>query len=86
MREEFRADGETWRVTVDEDDTARGVRTVVFHCMSNSNRPYRVVESSGLEGRDVERLSQDELGELFDRSQTMDYSRDPAAEPERHGV
>lgn len=88
MKQEFRADGDSWRVTANELDARRAVQTIVFHCVSNSNRPYRVIEvpEPVLKGRSVERLSEDELGELFGRSQTMDYSHDASAEPGRHGV
>lgn len=88
MRERFHADGETWRVTADEHDGRRAVHTIVFHCVSNSSRPYRVVEvpEPVLNGRSVEALSEDDLAGLFGRSHTMDYSHDAAAEPDRHGV
>jgi hypothetical protein len=86
MSDEFRADGDTWRVTSDERPD-RPVRTIVFHCLSNSQRPYRVVEVAEpvLEGRDVEALGSSELGELFRLSQTMDFSHNAAASPESHG-
>lgn len=85
MRDELRIDGDTWRVTTAPDD-GRAVRTVVFHCVSNSQRPYRVVEvpADVHAGRSSE-LSEGELGELFARSQTMDFSHDAAAHPESHG-
>jgi hypothetical protein len=84
MPHRIEADGDTWRVTNYEDDRRRAVRTVVFHCLSNSQRPYRVVEvpDALLGDRDLDSLSQDELIRMFERSQTMDYShaaagRDP---------
>jgi len=87
MRELFHADGDTWRVSTDTHDPQSAVHTVVFHCISNSQRPYRVVqfpeELTG--GRPVEELGERELTELFGRSHTMDYSHDAAAEPESHG-
>lgn len=86
MHDQFRADGDTWRVTSSGQDARRAVRTVVFHCVSNSSRPYRVVEiPDGLAAREVEHASEDELAALFDRSHTMDYSHDAAANPESHG-
>ncbi|HEX2168643.1 MAG TPA: hypothetical protein VHG09_15510 [Longimicrobiales bacterium] len=87
MRELFHADGDTWRVSSDAHDSDREVHTVVFHCVSNSQRPYRVVEIPDpvLQDRDVESLKEAELTELFGRSQTMDFSHDEAAEPQSHG-
>ncbi|HEX6309548.1 MAG TPA: hypothetical protein VFZ69_15225 [Longimicrobiales bacterium] len=87
MRDLFHADGDTWRVSSDTHDARRAVHTVVFHCVSNSQRPYRVVEfpDAALEGRDIEAMGESELTELFGRSHTMDYSHDAAAEPGSHG-
>jgi hypothetical protein len=87
MRELFHADGDTWRVSSDAHDSERAVHTVVFHCVSNGQRPYRVVEVPDpvLEGRDIDSLKEPELTELFGRSQTMDFSHDEAAEPDSHG-
>jgi hypothetical protein len=87
MAEPFRADGDTWRVTSDERHAERAVRTIVFHCLSNSQRPYRVVEvaESVLGERNIEELGAAELNALFDRTQTMDFSHDRAAHPESHG-
>jgi hypothetical protein len=79
MRELFQADGDTWRVSSDAHDSQRAVHTVVFHCVSNSQRPYRVVEVPDplLDDRDVDSMKEPELTELFGRSQTMDFSHDP---------
>ena len=87
MAEPFRADGDTWRVTSDERHPERAVRTIVFHCLSNSQRPYRVVEvaASVVGERNVEELGEAELNALFDRTQTMDFSHDRTAHPETHG-
>lgn len=87
MHEEFHADGETWQVSTDPHDIGRDVRTVVFHCVSNSSRPYRVVEvpDSLLQGREFDSLNGEELRQLFDRTHTMDFSHDAAANPESHG-
>jgi hypothetical protein len=87
MPHRIKADGDTWRVTNYEDDRRRAVRTVVFHCLSDSQRPYRVVEVADdvLGGRELDGLSGDELTRLFDRSHTMDYSHDASAHPIDHG-
>lgn len=81
------ADGHSWRVTSFEDDRRRAVRTLVFHCLSNTQRPYRVVEvpDEVMGDGDVGSLSRDKLGQLFDRSHTMDYSHDVAANPLSRG-
>jgi hypothetical protein len=81
------ADGDTWRVTRDEHDRRRAVDTIVFHCVSNSQRPYRVVEvpDAALDGRGLDTLSEEELTALFGRSQVMDFTHDPDANPRRPG-
>ena len=88
MRGEIQADGERWLVRAEESAAEDNVRTFVFHCVSNSSRPYRVVQvpegvASTSAGRD---LDETELRALFDRSQTMDYVHDSDAFPEGHGV
>lgn len=81
------ADGHSWRVTSFEDDRRRAVRTVVFHCLSNTQRPYRVVEvpDEVMGDGDIGSLPKGRLGELFGRSHTMDYSHDVAANPLSRG-
>jgi hypothetical protein len=82
------ADGDTWRVTSTGDDPRRDVRTVVFHCLSNTQRPYRVVEvpTSVLpQDRALDAIPDRELGSLFERSHTMDFSHDRAASPLSRG-
>lgn len=87
MRDGFEAEGERWRVTA-EDDGEQGVRTFVFHCLSNSSRPYRVVQVPGnvVSTASVDDLKEAELSELFSRSHTMDYVHDADAHPQGHGV
>jgi hypothetical protein len=81
------ADGDIWRVTSFEDDRRRAVRTVVFHCLSNTQRAYRVVEvPDGAIGSDgVDGLSKERLVELFERAHVMDYSHDASASPLSRG-
>jgi hypothetical protein len=81
------ADGDNWRVTSFEDDRRRAVRTVVFHCLSNTQRPYRVVEVPDdlLDDDGVDGLSTERLGELFSRAHAMDYSHDASASPRSRG-
>ncbi|HUF50059.1 MAG TPA: hypothetical protein VMN60_04465 [Longimicrobiales bacterium] len=88
MRDEIRADGERWLVRVEQSDERRDVRTYVFHCVSNSSRPYRVVQvpEAVVSERGVDAMGERELTDLFSRSHTMDYSHDVDAHPEAHGV
>jgi hypothetical protein len=81
------ADGDTWLVTSDGYDERRGVRTVVFHCLSNSQRPYRVVEvpESLLADRSLDSVGDREFGDLFNRTQIMDFSHDRSASSASHG-
>jgi hypothetical protein len=81
------ADGDSWRVTSFEDDRRRAVRTVVFHCLSNSQRPYRVVEVPDdlMTDGDLGRLSAGDMQRLFDRAHTMDFSHDASASPRHRG-
>lgn len=87
MPDLFRADGDQWRVTADQLDRRRAVRTIVFHCVSNTQRPYRVIEvpDEVFGDRDVGSLSKEELGDLFARTHVMDYSHDRAATPRLRG-
>lgn len=84
MPERFEGDGDVWEVALDRFDPNAGTRAVVFHCVSDSQRPYRVVEvpTRMLARADgVSTLSDRDLHTLFDRSQTMNYTMDAAAEP-----
>lgn len=84
---ELSADGDVWRVTSTGDDPRRDVRTVVFHCLSNTQRPYRVVEvpQGVLQDRPLDDVPDAELGRLFDRSHAMDFSHDASASPLNRG-
>jgi hypothetical protein len=79
----FSADGDKWRVTTDELDRRRAVRTIVFHCVTNSQRPYRVIEvpDEVFGSREIGSLSKQELGDLFSRTHVMDYTHDRSASP-----
>ena len=87
MSELLQADGDSWRWTSEPHDGHSGARAIVFHCISDSGRPYRVVEVAEelIRERDIASLRAPELQDLFARSHTMDYSHDVAAEPESHG-
>lgn len=84
MRERFDADGESWSVTVDRSEEAPGVNALVFHCVSNPQRPYRVARISEEEAsHDPDALGERRLHELFSDSQVMDYVRNRDAIPGR---
>lgn len=55
-----------------------GSRAVLFFCVTTDQRPYRVVEVPPDRIADegaLERLSDDELRELFAESRSMDFPR-----------
>ena len=85
---ELKAQGDTWHVAVDIHAPHPGVRAVVFHCISNPQRPYRVAEvpDSLLPSSDsLGQLSEDEIERLFERSDPMDFSHDPRAASDHVG-
>jgi len=91
MVKRIEADGDTWEAALASDRTTTGAAALVFHCVSNSQRPYRVVpvppaggagapaSDGGVAG--ASRLDARDLRDLFDRSQVMDFVRDPEADP-----
>ncbi len=75
MARTIQVDGDDWRGQVGERHPRPGHRTVVFFCASNGQRPWRVVEvpEERIHGQeDLDRLSRDELLELFGRTRSMD--------------
>jgi hypothetical protein len=77
MRDRFDGDGERWGVTVDRGDEAPGVNALVFHCLSNPQRPYRVVGITAAEAmHDAGDLDEGRLRALFADAQIMAYVRD----------
>ena len=84
----IKADGDTWRISMDERPAHPGVRTVVFHCETNGQKGWRVVEvpEDRFATEDaLARVDEAELQELFDRSDAYDYVHDAHADP-RHPV
>ena len=78
-RRKIRAGGDTWSVRLAERPAADGSRVVLFFCVTTDQRPYRVVEVPRERIADeaaLERLSDDELGELFAESKSMGFPRD----------
>jgi hypothetical protein len=94
MGKMFKADGDEWLARLDRHDPHPGVRALVFHCISNTSRGWRVIEvpADRFPNDDgLEELTGDELDTLFAGSQPLDYSHDPAAgelpgvrPPQRH--
>lgn len=80
MERTFKADGEEWKLGIDHQAAHPGMRALVFHCISNSGRPYRVLEVPAHPEPD---LSGDALVRYFAESHTLDYSTDPSAEAAR---
>lgn len=84
----YRADGERWDVYLSEEPPHDGVRSLIFHCTSNSSHGWRVAEVPAAEYRssdDLDRLDGDELDELYARSQPFDYAHDPRAREDHIG-
>lgn len=80
MARQIEADGHRWEVSVEDRSAHEGRRAVVFYCVTDPQRGYRVVEVS------ESRLVDDELEEddgslerLYAESQPFDYTPDPKA-------
>jgi hypothetical protein len=71
----IRVDGDRWKVRLGQDRPKPGVRVVLFFSEPTGQRPYRVVEipEDRFESQDdIERLSRDELIELYQQSTSLD--------------
>lgn len=76
MPKRIKADNDTWQATLDSSSMRYG-RNVVFLCVSNGQRPWRVVrvdEDEIATPEDLEALSAKDLRVLFDRSESMNVS------------
>lgn len=76
MAKRIKADNDTWQATLDASSSRYG-RTVVFFCVSNGQRPWRVARVDEGEiptAEDLDALSADELRALFGRSESMNVS------------
>ena len=80
-------EGDRWVVTLDRRAAHPGMEALVFNCISDAQRPYRVIEvpASREDEKSGGDFSERELRDLFGNSQTMDYTWDEAAAPGRHG-
>ncbi len=87
MGTRFEADGDTWEVALEEHASHPARATAVFHCLSNPQRPYRVLplppDAGRPDGRFGDDLPDARLRELFSRSQIMDFTLDVEADPRR---
>jgi hypothetical protein len=84
----YDADGERWDVYLAEESPHDGVRSVIFHCVSNSSHGWRVAEVPAAEyasDEALERLEESDLEELYGRSQPFDYAHDPNAREDHIG-
>jgi hypothetical protein len=74
MARTIKADGDVWRGQLSERPVRPGYQTIVFFCVSNGQRPYRVVEVPrervGSQD-DLDHLSDTELRALFEESSSM---------------
>ena len=74
----LKADGDTWSARIGEKPSGPQLQAVVFFCVTNGQRPYRVVEVplTRIGGEDVlEGLSAEELKTLFDESTSRNHLR-----------
>jgi hypothetical protein len=84
----YDGDGERWDVYLSKEGPHDGLRSVIFHCTSNSSHGWRVAEvpEDRIESEEVlEGMDDDELDELYQRSQPFDYSHDPHAREDHIG-
>ncbi len=71
----LKVDGDRWTVRLGEDRRRAGVRVVLFFCEPTGQRPYRVAEvpESRLASQaDLDRLTRDQLLELYRSSTSLD--------------
>jgi hypothetical protein len=75
---QIKTDGDRWKVRLGEDRPRPGVRVVLFFCESNGQRPYRVAEvpaNSYTSQDDLEKLTTEQLQELYRASHSLDFPR-----------
>lgn len=80
MAQRIEADGHGWEVSLEDRPAHEGRRAVVFHCVTDPQRGYRVVEisASRLSGGELDE-DEDSLAALYAESQPFDYTPDPKA-------
>lgn len=71
----IKADGDRWYARLGQDRPRPGTRVVLFFCQTTDQRPYRVVavaEDRFSSQADVDKLTRDELMELYRGSTSLD--------------
>lgn len=79
VKRELKADGDKWSVRLGERPASEDVQTLLFFCVTTSQRPYRVLEVPRGRVPDaaaLAALSDGELMEHFTASRSMDFPRD----------
>ena len=74
----IKADGDTWSVRLGESRDLDEGRTLLFFCLTTSQRPYRVLQlpAERIPGEGaLEALSDEELQEHFAAARSMDFPR-----------
>lgn len=75
MAKRIKADNDSWQATL--EPATGGQRHLVFFCVSNGQRPWRVVriDDDEIPSSDaLDELSSDQLRTLFARSESMNVS------------
>ncbi|MEX0892188.1 MAG: hypothetical protein WEB88_08460 [Gemmatimonadota bacterium] len=82
MPRTIEADGDRWEVRAEMTDARPDAHALVFHCVSNRQRPYQVAEvpAADWDGRDVDGFEEEDLRRLFAGSQPLDYTHDADAD------
>lgn len=82
MPRTIQADGDRWEVRPEARDARPDAHAVIFHCVSNRQRPYQVAEipSTDWDGRDVDGFGDEELQRIFAGSQPLDFTHDRDAD------
>ncbi len=78
MSPTIKADGDTWRAELDDEEGEEG-RAILFFCTTTDQRPYRVAwlpAGRFARGEDLEGATQDELRALFAASRSMGAPRE----------
>jgi hypothetical protein len=76
MARSFELDGDRWELSMEAATAPRDRPAIVFHCVSNPQRPYRVIELAG--GEPASEVADEEtVAQWFSQSHAMDYTHDP---------
>jgi hypothetical protein len=75
---QIKVDGDLWKVRLGQERPRPGVRLLLFFCQPTGQRPYRVIEvpEDRFDSQQaVERLSRNELLDLYRQSTAMDIPK-----------